>query len=102
MKLAWHRSKVPIIGVIGIVLIALLAFAFVRPDLLEVNTPASITGNVVVDDLLFPRITADAPCSNLDDSVCGADGETYRNLCYTRKAGTDMKHKGACSGWVKE
>ena len=103
MKHAWQRSKVPIVGVIGIVLITLLAFAFVRPSLLEYNTPTgSITGNVIVDDLLFPKITANAPCSNLDDAVCGADGTTYRNLCHARKAGTDMKHKGVCGEWVAE
>ncbi len=98
MKEAWKRTRVPIVGIFGIFFIVLIAFAVVKPDALIIEKPAwSITGNVVADDALFDgKITAEAPCTTLDDPVCGTDGVTYLNLCDARKSGVDMRHRGAC------
>ena len=104
MKRAWHRSKVPIIGLVGIVMITIIAFAAVNPDALIVERPASsITGNVVIDDGLFDaKIDTRNACANVDDPVCGTDSTTYQNLCKARKAGVDMRHRGPCGEWVAE
>jgi hypothetical protein len=105
MKAAFDRVKLPLIGIFGIVFITLIAFAVVRPDVFHPRREVwSITGNAVADDALFDgKITAGGPCASLDDPVCGADGTTYQNLCEARKAGVDMRHRGACEGeWVQE
>jgi len=99
MKRAWNRVKVPLIGIVGIFLITLMAFAIVRPDALIVKKPAwSITGNAVIDDALFDNtITVRNPCATVEDPVCGTDGTTYRNLCEARKAGVDARSRGTCA-----
>jgi len=102
---AWNHAQVPIIGTIAIIVITLVAFAAVNPEKLQVKREAwSITGNVVLDDALYDdKITTDSPCAPLEDAVCAADGKTYRNYCEARKAGVDIRYKGACAqdGWVK-
>ncbi len=102
MKEAFHRVKVPLAGVIGIVLITAIAFAAVKPGALQVHRSGwTITGNAIMDDSFFDAtITTAAPCAPLHDPVCGADGKTYQNLCEARKAGVDMRYRGACA-WEK-
>jgi len=98
MREAFDRVKVPLAGIFGIVLITLISFAVVNPAALRGQPHQwTITGNAIADDALFnAKITAAAPCADVQDLVCGADGQTYANLCEARKAGTDMRHHGAC------
>ena len=35
-------------------------------------------------------------CSNVENSVCGCDGETYLNGCVANVAGVSVAHEGAC------
>lgn len=100
---AWHRVKVPIFGLVGVVMITLIAFAAVKPSALEVERqPWTITGNAVLDTRLFGEtFSAKSPCAQVDDPVCGTDEKTYANLCEARKAGVDMLYHSACT-WTKE
>ncbi len=41
----------------------------------------------------FPQI-----CSTLYKPVCGCDGKTYSNDCFSRQAGVSISHQGACEG----
>jgi len=103
MKEAWRRVRVPAVGLIGVVLITLIAFAVVKPETLAIKKPAwSITGNVVLDNSLFDAtISAQAACAVINDPVCGTDEKTYANLCEARKHGVDMAYHGTCT-WTKE
>lgn len=98
MKEAWQAVRVPIFGVIGIVLVTLIAFAVVKPSALTVQRPVwSITGNAIVDSSLYDgHITLQDGCAQVSQQVCGTDGKTYLNFCEARKAGVDMRYQGAC------
>jgi hypothetical protein len=103
MKEAWRRVRVPIVGLIGVVLITLIAFAVVKPEALAIQKPAwTITGNAVLDDQLFDaRISQQAQCAPLEDPICATDQKTYSNLCEAQKHGVDMLYHGPCT-WTKE
>lgn len=104
MRETWNAVKVPVLGVVAIMALALLALWLTdSPLLTNTKEPWSLTGNVVVDDLLYDgKITADAPCAPLDDPVCGIDAKTYRNFCEARKAGVKAFQRGACDPWFEE
>lgn len=105
MKSVLKRTAVPIAGLVAIFAITMIAFGVVRPELLERESPPawSPTGNAIADRAFFDgEIGRDDPCAPIEEPVCGSDGATYRNLCEAHKAGTDMRHGGACSGWVAE
>gem|GEM_PF-2518184 len=104
MKTTWQRMKVPIVGIVGIFLITVMAFAIVNPTALVVKKPTwTITRNAVLDDAIFDdKVDLSKTCANIYDPVCGTDGVTYRNFCLARKAGTDLRSHGSCGEWVAD
>lgn len=105
MRQAFMRVRVQLIGIFAIFLITVMAFAIVRPDLLQPREPAwTITGNAIIDNSLFDKqITKQSPCSGAYEPICGTDGYTYQNFCQATKAGVDILHDGEClNGWVAE
>jgi hypothetical protein len=35
-------------------------------------------------------------CSDVDDPVCGCDGQVYQNLCFANMAGVRISNEGPC------
>lgn len=99
MKESWKAVRVPLIGIVAMILITVFAFAVVKPGVFHHSKKSawSITGNVVADDSLFDtKITMNKGCASIHDPVCGTNDQTYNNLCEARKAGVDAKYRGDC------
>jgi hypothetical protein len=48
--------------------------------------------------LNYSQPTPSGDCPTIDLPVCGANGQTYQNMCYLAKSGQALAYKGWCKG----
>lgn len=95
MKDAIKIMLIPIVGVLGIGLIA-LAVVWAGSFQSKIENADGKVGSSSKDLGGYAVIVPTYNCDNSYFPVCGFDGVTYDNTCKALAAGTKVSHRGVC------